>query len=71
VDKIVGYAVTENPATLSLPHAKRFKLQASLFLISRQRRVDAEILRALVGVYIFGALLNRVLISIPFATCFF
>lgn len=65
VEKVVGYRPISCPAALTHPHKKLFPLEASLTELSRCRLVDVEVLRALVGIYNFGALLNRVLMSIP------
>jgi len=66
-EKAVGYAIEQSPALLRLPNKKRFPLQLSLLELAHQRWIDVEVLRAIVGVFSFGALLNRPLFSIMHA----
>ena len=67
VDKAIGYRILRQPAMLCLPQKKLFPLEQALMRTSHMKMIDAEIVRALVGLYNFGALLNRCLLSIPHA----
>ena len=68
LQKAVGYHVVQSPAQLRLPDSKRFPLFHVLLRLANHRKVEVETLRSIVGVILFGALLNRQLICIPFAT---
>ena len=63
--KVVGYEVRESPATFLLPVKKMVLLAEALKFVAGCREVQVRVLRALVGVWIFGALLRRELLSIP------
>jgi len=65
--KIVGYEVEKKPACLRLPQRKAMLLREALRHWSKSKRASTETLRALVGVWIWGALLFRDLLSIPHA----
>ncbi len=65
LDKVVGYEVVSCPAEFRLPVKKMVLLRASLNLISHARLVDVDVLHSLLGMWIFGALLRRELLSIP------
>ena len=66
--KAVGYHIVKSPAQLRLPDSKRFLLYQVLLGLADRKSVDVETLRAVVGFFLFGALLSRQLISIPLAT---
>ena len=65
LDKLMGYAITSTPATFSLPVHKGALLQKSLQWLAEDLYVHTGLLRSLLGVWIWGALLNRPLLSIP------
>ena len=65
LDKVVGYEVVQSPAEFRLPVKKMVLLRASLTLLSHAQKVDVSVLHSLVGMWIFGALLRRELLSIP------
>ena len=65
LEKVVGYEVVTKPAEFRLPVKKMVLLRASLTLLSHAREVDVRVLHSLVGMWIFGALLRRELLSIP------
>ena len=63
--KVVGYEVHKSPACFSLPSKKMALLHDALKYVASRKMVQIKVLRALVGVWIFGALLKRELLSIP------
>jgi len=65
VEKVVGYEVCRCPATFMLPKKKMVLLTEALKYVASCRKVNTRVLRALVGVWIFGALLRRELLSVP------
>jgi len=67
LDKIVGYAVQRKPATFRLPGRKSSLLKVSLLELAAQRQVHTGVLRSLLGIWLFGGLLKRELLSIPHA----
>lgn len=64
-EKVVGYEVGRHPARFMLPKKKMVLLADALKFVAGRRQVHVRVLRALVGVWIFGALLRRELLSIP------
>lgn len=64
-EKIVGYEVIRYPASFRLPMKKMLLLRDSLHFVAGRRQVRIRVLHALVGVWVFGALLRRELLSIP------
>eukprot|EP00438_Fugacium_kawagutii_P028962 Skav210523 [mRNA] locus=scaffold3045:172599:178253:+ [translate_table: standard] len=64
-EKVVGYEVCRHPACFMLPRKKMVLLSEALKFVASRRLVHVRVLRALVGVWIFGALLRRELLSIP------
>ena len=67
LEKVVGYVIQRHPAQLRLPAAKSVLLTDSLRLLARQPLVDVDKLRSVLGLWIWGALLRRELLSIPHA----
>ena len=67
VTKVVGYEVLQKPAEFRLPLRKMILLRVALMGLASQREVNIDILRSLVGMWIFGSLLRRELLSIPHA----
>ena len=67
LEKIVGYSVCRSPARLELPVKRASLLRQALRWTVGQAFVDTGALRSLVGVWIWGALLRRELLSIPHA----
>ena len=67
IEKVVGYEVVSSPAQFRLPLRKMALLRQALFEIAGQARVAVETLRSLVGMWIFGSLLRRELLSVPHA----
>ncbi len=65
LDTVVGYQVVKQPPGLRYPLAKAVRLAAALSWMVSGAFVHVETLRALVGVWMFGALLRRELLSIP------
>eukprot|EP00974_Lingulodinium_polyedra_P023828 2305951-Lingulodinium_polyedra.AAC.1 len=66
VEKMVGYAPERSPAGLRLPRAKAAQLHAALHELLRWRVVPMPTLAAVVGVWVWGAILRRPLLAIPF-----
>lgn len=65
LEKVVGYEIVQSPATFRLPVKKMALLREALVGLAGQACVHIDILRSLVGIWIFGALLRRELLSIP------
>ena len=65
--KVVGYRVTRSPPALHLDVDKAWKLVESLRWLLRVAWVDVELLRAVTGTWLWGALLRRELLSVPHA----
>ena len=65
VEKVVGYEVRRKPAQFRLPGKKMCLLRESLFELANAKTVDISILRTIVGMWVFGALLKRDLLAIP------
>ncbi len=65
LDKVVGYEVVSKPAAFRLPKKKMVMLRAALMFLAEQQTVSVAVLRSLLGMWIFGALLRRDLLSIP------
>ena len=65
--KAVGYEVIRRPACLQLPLKKQMLLREALLEQAEPATVDAAVLRSLLGIWIFGALVNQLLLSVPFA----
>ena len=67
LEKIVGYSVRRNPARLELPLKRAGLLREALRWMVAQMKVDTSLLRSLIGIWIWGALLRRDLLSVPHA----
>ncbi len=65
LSKILGYEPRRHPARLSLPADKAILLIDSLRSLAGQRGVEVDELRSVTGVWIWGALLKRELLSVP------
>ena len=65
LEKVVGYEVVRHPASFRLPLKKQLLLKEALLQVASGRMVQIDVLRSLVGMWIFGALLRRELLSIP------
>ena len=65
VEKVVGYEVVNKPAEFRLPLRKMALLQIAMMGLAGQKFVSIDVLRSLVGMWIFGSLLRRELLSIP------
>lgn len=65
IEKVVGYEVVSAPAQFRLPLRKMVLLRQSLLEMAGQSKVSVDALRSLVGMWIFGSLLRRELLSIP------
>ena len=66
VVKVIGYAWSPSTNTFSLPPRKRVLLQRALRALAVQRRVEVTVLRAVIGLWSFGAQLRRDLYAVPF-----
>ena len=67
VEKVVGYEVVSKPPQFRLPLRKMALLNIALMELTSQQIVVIDTLRSLVGMWIFGSLLRRELLSIPHA----
>ena len=65
VAKIIGYEPQSRPARLLLPSARAVLLIDALRQLARQQPVEVDQVRSLLGVWIWGALLKRELLSVP------
>ena len=65
VDRIIGYRPQLWPAAWYLPYEKEVLLVKALEHLAYRTMVHTGLLRGIVGVWIFGALLNRDFLSIP------
>ena len=65
IEKVVGHEVVSAPAQFRLPLRKMVLLRQSLLEMAGQSKVSVDTLRSLVGMWIFGSLLRRELLSIP------
>ncbi|OLP75372.1 hypothetical protein AK812_SmicGene44843 [Symbiodinium microadriaticum] len=66
VCKVVGYEIDARQGMFSLPKKKARLLQVAFMELAGARYICVELLRALVGIWSFGAQLRRELYSIPF-----
>eukprot|EP00438_Fugacium_kawagutii_P028165 Skav233604 [mRNA] locus=scaffold109:47718:52210:+ [translate_table: standard] len=71
LQKVVGYEVQQSPAEFRLPLKKMVLLREALLHVAGQVKVSVNVLRSLLGMWIFGALLKRELLSIPHAVFHF
>ena len=67
LEKVIGYKIMSSPARFRLPDEKWVLLREAFMEQHAKRLVQAEVLRALTGVWIFGALLRRDLLCLPHA----
>lgn len=67
LDKVVGYEIVQKPAEFRLPEKKMTLLRSALLFVVNQKMVNVKTLHTLVGMWIFGALLRRDLLSVPHA----
>ena len=67
ISKVVGYEIDAQKGSFALPRRRACLLQAALLEQANARYVCVELLRALVGIWSFGAQLRRELYSIPFS----
>ena len=71
LEKVVGYEIVEKPAQFRFPLKKAALLQIALRGLAGQKLVAIDSLRSLVGMWIFGSLLKRELLSVPHAVFHF
>ena len=65
LEKVVGYEVVRHPASFRLPMKKQLLLKEAMLQVASAKKVQIDVLRSLMGMWIFGALLRRELLSIP------
>ena len=65
--KVLGYRPVSRPAALRLTPDREALLASSLDYLASVETVDLVMLRAVLGIWIWGALLRRELLSIPHA----
>ena len=63
--RIVGYEVEQSPARLRAPAVKALQIRGAFYFLASRHDVAVDVLRALVGVWLWMALLRRELLSIP------
>ena len=61
--KIVGYQVRRSPPGLCFPAEKARHLRSGMLWLCSCSKVDVSMVQSLLGVWIFGALLRRELLS--------
>ena len=66
LDKVVGYSCSRRLARFHLPANKWTLLRQALLDEVQCERVDVGLLHSLLGLWLFGALLRRDLLAIPF-----
>ena len=66
VEKVVGFRLDMDTGTFTLPVKRARLLERALLELAHARWVDVDVLRAVLGVWSFGAQLRRDLYSIPF-----
>ena len=66
LSKVIGYAWDSEKRVFSLPLKKRMLLFSALIELSSHRFVNVDLMRAIVGVWSFGAQLRRDVYSVPF-----
>ncbi len=67
--RAVGYERTRSPPGFRLPRSKAFKLKAAMQWMVSCEFVDVSAVHSLVGIWIFGALIRRDVLSA--ASCIF
>ena len=65
--KVVGYEIERKPARLALPAKKMALLRSALLQLVSVDFVEVDLLASLVGVWVFGSLVNRNLLCVPHA----
>ena len=63
--KIIGYEIVRHPAALRVPAKRALWLMESLLFLVRQEKVQANVVRIVLGVWIWAALLRRQVLCIP------
>ena len=64
VDKIVGYEPTPSPAGLGIPADRQAATAEALLALAARDSVDIELLRSVIGIWVWETLLFRDLLSI-------
>ena len=67
IAKVVGYEIDAQKGEFLLPRKKARLLQSAFLELANARYVCVDLLRALVGIWSFGAQLKRELYAIPFS----
>ena len=67
LEKAIGFNVDQPKGRFALPPRKVHQLSTVLIGLSRATYIDVDILRCILGIYMFGAQLRRELMSLPFA----
>ena len=67
LNKIIGYEVENSPARLRAPINKAVMLRSALRFLASGISINTKALRAVLGIWIWCALLNRNMLSIPHA----
>jgi len=66
-EKLVGYQVIRSPPAIRLPSAKMVLLRTALLWLAHRPHIQANALRSVVGVWLWGALLARYWLAVPMA----
>ena len=66
-EKVVGYAWTSEPPEFHLDAKRESLLWESMLYLEQGDLVDVELLRSVLGVWVWSALLRRGLLSLPHA----
>jgi len=64
--RVIGYEIESRPAEVRLPRTKAAELHSELTDILRPRVVEVARLSHAMGVWVWGAILRRQLLSVPF-----
>ena len=62
-EKVVGYVFNSNPAVISPPWGRVCMLREALLALTARRWVDTGVLRSLLGLWLWMALLRRELLE--------
>ena len=64
-EKVVGYTFSSYPAKISPPRGRVCMLREALLTLAGRSRVDTGVLRSLLGLWLWMALLRRELLAVP------
>jgi hypothetical protein len=67
IQKAIGYQMDQGLGRFSLPLRRQVELSSALLGLSGQHSIDVEVLRSVLGIFMFGAQLRRETMSVPHA----